>query len=288
MTNTRDPGFIGIFDSGVGGLSVWREIARQLPHEHTLYLADQAHVPYGFRQLSEVQELSQGVTRFLLEQGAKIVVIACNTASAAALHYLRHAFPKVPFVGMEPAVKPAVERTHNGVVGVIATQATFQGALFASLVERYAGDVRVVTQVGRGLVKAVEAGRLDTAETEALLRQCLTPLIEAGADQLVLGCTHYPFLRPVIERVVGADVAVIDPAPAVARQAGRVLAQQGLEARPASGAAGRQGGGSRHVFYTSGDVAVFAAMIKRLLPSIGEDADVRAARWRAGRLVAQA
>ena len=287
MTSRRDPGLIGVFDSGVGGLSVWREIARQLPHERTLYLADQAHVPYGFRQLAEVQELSQGVTRFLLEQGAKIIVIACNTASAAALHYLRRTFPQVPFVGMEPAVKPAVERTHNGVVGVLATQATFQGELFASLVERYAGGVQVVTQVGRGLVGAVEAGRLDTAETEALLRQCLRPLMEAGADQLVLGCTHYPFLRPVIERVVGPNVAVIDPAPAVARQTGRVLARWGLEARPSTGAGVRQGDRGRHVFYTSGDRAAFAAMVKRLLPSIGEGVDVRAARWRDGRLVAQ-
>ena len=224
-----DPRFIGVFDSGVGGLSVWREIARQLPHERTLYLADQAHVPYGSRQLAEVRELSAGITRFLLDHGVKIVVIACNTASAAALHYLRRAFPHVPFVGMEPAVKPAVERTHNGVVGVIATQATFQGELFASLVARYAAGVRVLTQVCPGLVEAVEAGRLDTPETEARLRQALTPLIEGGVDQLVLGCTHYPFLRPAIERVVGTNVAVIDPAPAIARQTGRVLARRGLE-----------------------------------------------------------
>ena len=268
--------FIGVFDSGVGGLSVWREVARQLPHEDTLYLADQAHVPYGFRQLAEVQELSEGVTRFLLGQGAKVIVVACNTASAAALHYLRRTFPRVPFVGMEPAVKPAVERTHNGVVGVIATQATFQGELFASLVERYAGSARVLTRVGRGLVEAVETGALDTPETEALLRECLVPLVEAGADQLVLGCTHYPFLRPLIERVVGAETAVIDPAPAVARQTARVLAQQGLEA-------GR-GHAGRHVFYTSRDVAAFATMIERLLPSIGKGVEARAVRWQAGRL----
>jgi len=197
------PELIGIFDSGVGGLSVWREIARQLPLEDTLYLADQAHVPYGSRSLNEVREHSEGITRFLLGWGAKIIVVACNTASAAALHHLRRTFPDVPFVGMEPAVKPAVERTRTGVVGVIATQATFQGELFASLLERYAGDVGVLIQACQGLVEAVEAGALDTPETEALLRHYLTPLIEAGADQLVLGCTHYPFLRPLIERVVG-------------------------------------------------------------------------------------
>ena len=272
-------GFIGVFDSGVGGLSVWREVVRQLPYEDTLYLADQAHVPYGSRRLAEVQEFSEGITRFLLDRGAKVVVVACNTASAAALHHLRRTFPHVPFVGMEPAVKPAVERTHNGVVGVIATQATFQGELFASLVERYAGDVRVLTQVCPGLVEAVEAGALDTPETEALLRRCVTPLIEAGVDQLVLGCTHYPFLRPALERVVGASVRVIDPAPAIARQTGRVLVQQGAEVS--------RGRVSHHVFCTSGDVATFTTMIGRLLPHIGGDVKVRAVRWCEGRLEAK-
>ncbi|MBU0703044.1 MAG: glutamate racemase [Chloroflexi bacterium] len=271
---------IGVFDSGVGGLSVWREIARQLSHENTLYLADQAHVPYGSRQLSEVRELSAGITRFLLGRGAKIIVIACNTASAAALHHLRRIFPDVPFVGMEPAVKPAIERTHNGVVGVIATQATFQGELFASLVERYAGDVRVLTQVCPGLVEAVEAGALDTPETESLLREYLTPLVEAGVDQLVLGCTHYPFLRPAIERVVGARLTVIDPAPAVARQTARVLAQLGLEAG--------QDNVGHHTFHTSGDAAAFAALVEQLLPCLGKNARVQAVRWREGRLETRA
>ena len=270
------PGVIGIFDSGVGGLSVWREVARQLPHEHTLYLADQAHVPYGSRRLAEVRELSEGITRFLLGQGAKLVVIACNTASAAALHYLRHTFPDVPFVGMEPALKPAAERTHNGVVGVIATPATFQGELFASLVERYASDVRLVTQICPGLVDAVEAGRLDDAETEALLRDYLTPLIEAGADQLVLGCTHYPFLRPAIERVAGPGVAVIDPAPAVARQAGRVLTQRRLGAD--------RGHACHHVFYTSGNEVAFAEMVKRFVPSCGKGVEIRKVTWKEGHL----
>ena len=289
------PGFISIFDSGVGGLSVWREIARQLPREDTLYLADQAHVPYGYRRLAEVRELSEGITRFLLGQGTKAIVVACNTASAAALRHLRRTFPNVPFVGMEPAVKPAVERTRNGIVGVIATQATFQGELFASLVERYAGGVRVFTQVCPGLVEAVEAGALDTPETETLLRQCLTPLIEAGVDQLVLGCTHYPFLRPAIEHIVGASVTVIDPAPAVARQTVRVLAQRELEASPStlrlcSGQAGsghRRGRTGRHLFYTSGDVAAFARMTGRLLSDVVESVEVRAVCWREGHLQEQ-
>jgi glutamate racemase len=265
-------GVIGVFDSGVGGLSVWREIARQLPHEETAYVADQAHVPYGGRSLVEVQGFSEGITHFLIDQGAKIIVVACNTASAAALHHLRHTFPQLPFVGMEPAVKPAIEKTRNGVVGVIATQATFQGELFASLVERYAGDVEVLTQVCPGLVDAVEAWALEAPETDAMLRTCLAPLIEAGIDQLVLGCTHYPFLRPAIEGIVGGGVEVIDPAPAVARQTGRVLAQRGLDS-------GRDSTG-RHRFYTTGDVTGFKKVIRRLLPVCGDQGEVRKALWR--------
>jgi glutamate racemase len=273
----KEGGLIGVFDSGVGGLSVWQEIARQLPHEDTLYLADHAHVPYGSRSLAEVQRFSQGITRFLVGQGAKIIVVACNTASAAALYQLRQAFPQLPFVGMEPAVKPAIERTRNGVVGVIATQATFQGELFASLLERYAGNAQVLTQVCLGLVDAVEAGALETPETDALLRTCLAPLIEAGVDQLVLGCTHYPFLRPAIERLVGDGIAVIDPAPAVARQTGRMLARRGIEG-------GRDSPG-RHRFYTSGDAATLREMIRRLIPAYGEQSDVRKADWRGQSLV---
>jgi glutamate racemase len=270
--------FIGVFDSGVGGVSVWREIARQLPHEDVVYLGDQAHVPYGLRSLDEVRSFSEGVTRFLLDHGAKVIVIACNAASAASLYYLRNLFSEVPFVGMEPAVKPAAERTRTGVVGVIATRTTFQGKLFASLLQRYARDVRVVTEVGSGLVEAVEAGALDIPETEELLLRHLEPLVEAGADQLVLGCTHYPFLRPVIERLVGDRMAVIDPAPAVARQTARVLAREGLET-------GYQRAGD-HIFCTTGDAGNFTMLLERLLPTsvlLGNCA-VRAACWREGRL----
>ena len=249
---------IGIFDSGVGGLSVWREVARLLPACDIVYVADQAHVPYGPRQLAEVRRFAEGVTRFLLDAGCDVVVVACNTASAAALHPLRAAFPGVPFVGMEPAVKPATENTRTGHVGVIATQATFQGELFASLLERFATGVDVLTQICPGLVEAVEAGALDTPETARLLEDCLAPLKDAEVDQLVLGCTHYPFLRPVIEGIVGPEVEVIDPAPAVARQTARVLARRGVYA---AGEAGR------HTFYTSGDGPAFAAMVERLIGS---------------------
>jgi glutamate racemase len=288
---TGRSGFVGIFDSGLGGLSVWREVRSQLPRVNTLYVADQAHVPYGSHRPSEVQEFSRGITRFMLDMGANVIVVACNTASAAALHHLRRTFPAVPFVGMEPAVKPATERTRAGVVGVIATPTTFQGELFASLMDRYAGDVQVRTQICPGLVDAVEAGALHTLETEALLRECLTPLIDAGIDQLVLGCTHYPFLRSTIERIVGGDVAIIDPAPAVARQVGRVLRERGAAVSPP--AQEQSPSGSRdtdppdetcHLFLTSGDVEWFAEMRRRLVPSSARDTTVRAARWLGGRL----
>ena len=218
---------IGLFDSGVGGLSVVREVRRQLPACPLVYLADQGHAPYGPRPLAEIREFAGGITRFLLAQGAQVVVVACNTASAAALHWLRRAFPGVPFVGMEPALKPAAERTRTRHVGVIATAATFQGELFASLVDRYAADVVVHTQVCAQLVPLVEAGELDSPQARAAVAGYLAPLAAAGIDELVLGCTHYPFLRPLIEEVVGPHVEVIDPAGAVARQAGRILSQHG-------------------------------------------------------------
>ena len=272
---------IGVFDSGVGGLSVWKEIVRQLPDVPICYLADQAHVPYGSRSLSEVHALSEAITHFLLKQGAGVIVIACNTASAAALHHLRRLFSNVPFVGMEPAVKPAAERTHNGVIGVIATQVTFQGDLFASLVERYAGDTHVLTRACPALVEAVEAGALDTPTTEEAVRQCIAPLVAAGIDQLVLGCTHYPFLRPVIERLAGPQVTVIDPAPAVALQTARVWRSRQRQEQAPPLTLSRP----RHTFYTTGDVPAFAALLGRLLPDQDIPLDcVHAAHWQAGRL----
>lgn len=215
---------IGIFDSGVGGLSVLGAIERRMPSETLIYLADQAHVPYGPRPLEEVRTYAEQITRFMLVQGAKMIVVACNTASAAALHHLRLKYPRIPFVGMEPAVKPAAERTKSGVVGVLATPATFQGALYASVVERFANDVTVLQHTCPGLVAQIERGELDTPATKAILEEALQPMLDRGIDTVVLGCTHYPFVIPFIQDIVGADVRVIDPAPAVARQVERVLA----------------------------------------------------------------
>lgn len=263
-----DPGrVIGVFDSGVGGLSVWREIVALLPNEDTIYFADQAHCPYGSRPLHEIRALAEAIVCFLLDQGAKLIVVACNTASTAALYHLRERFD-VPIVGMEPAVKPAAQRTASGKVGVMATPATFEGEPFARLMGRFARDVEVIRQVCPGLVERIEAGQLEGPEVEALLRNCLQPVVDEGVDVLVLGCTHYPFLRPAIEQVVGPGVEVIDPAPAVARQVRRVLARQGLF--------NPQQGRGRHVFYTSGSAESFLAMLEKL---VGQRGEVRMAKW---------
>lgn len=223
---------IGIFDSGIGGLSVLRHLRDQMPHEKLLYLADQAHVPYGPRPLTQVRAFSVEISRFLLIQRAKLIVVACNTASAAALHHLRATFPRTSFVGMEPAVKPAAASSRNKVVGVLATQATFQGELFASLVQRYASDVTVLEQTLPGLVERIEAGDLTSGDTRKLLENAVLPLLEQGADSLVLGCTHYPFIAPILQEIVQDKAEIIDPSPAVARQAGKLLRETKRAAPP--------------------------------------------------------
>jgi glutamate racemase len=208
--------------------------------------------------LQEIRSFSEAITRFLLERGSKLIVVACNAASAAALKQLRATFPDVPFVGMEPAVKPAAETTHTGVVGVLATPATFQGELFASVVERFANGVKLVKEVCPGLVQQVEAGRLNTPDTLAMLDRFLEPIREANADTIVLGCTHYPFVIDAI-RQLAPGVNVIDPAPAVARQVDRVLEERGLQAK-------RDRAGA-HTFITSGDLDRYQDIL-RLLVSV--------------------
>jgi len=213
---------IGIFDSGLGGLSVLKEVRQQLPHESIIYVADQGRLPYGPRPAEQICQFAGQITQFLLSHNSKIIVVACNTASAAALRHLRATFPGVPFVGMEPAIKPAAEQTQSRVVGVIGTQSTVQSEVFASVVERFAGGVTVIPRACPGLVTQVEAGEFDTPATEALLHTYLDPMLADGIDSLVLGCTHFAFLKPAIQRIVGPAVNIIDPAPAVARQVGRL------------------------------------------------------------------
>jgi glutamate racemase len=266
--HTNSP--IGVFDSGVGGISVLRAIREQMPEESVIYFGDQGHVPYGPRSMEQIQTFSEAITRFLLEQGAKIIVVACNTASAAALSHLRERFADVSFVGMEPAVKPAAEHTQTGKVGVLATPATFQGALYASVVERFANGVELYQNTCPGLVQQIEQGNLDGEEPRRILEEALLPMLKKDIDTVVLGCTHYPFVIPLIQRIVGdaKRVRVIDPAPSVAKQVRRLLEARGL----------RQESGPRGdvKFYTSGDPEALKLMLPVLL---GESGEVEGVQW---------
>jgi glutamate racemase len=249
-------GPIGVFDSGVGGLSVLREIRNQFPEEDLIYIADQIHVPYGNRSREQVLDFSQGIVRFLLRENVKLIVVACNTASAVALAELRRIYPDLPFIGMEPAVKPAAEETSTGVVGVLATPATFQGDLYASTVERFARGVKVLQETCPGLVEQIEAGYIDHPLTREILENALIPMLEQNIDKVVMGCTHYPFVIPIIKDIVGNQVKVIDPAPAVARQTGRLLEVYKLHAEKKQGSI---------EFLTSGDPQKLSTNIQELI-----------------------
>jgi glutamate racemase len=270
--NVNNP--IGMFDSGVGGLSVLKAVRQTLPNEKVIYFADQAHVPYGSRSLEEVRKFSVEITRFLLEQGSKIIVVACNTASAAALQYIREIFQNVPFVGMEPAVKPAAEATLSGIVGVLATPATFQGALYASVVERFASNVTLIQDTCPGLVQQIEKGDLDGEQTLSIIERAVRPMLKDGVDSIVLGCTHYPFVIPLITQIAGPSVRVIDPAPAIAQQTSRLLEQAGLLSQETIL--------GELLFYTSGIAGEFGEMLVKLLGVTGQ---VNAVNWDGHRLL---
>lgn len=218
----------GVFDSGLGGLSVLRHARSRLPAEDFLYVADSGHAPYGERSADWIRARSLSLGEFLLGRGAKALLIACNTATAAAAHALRERWPEVPVIGMEPAVKPAAAATRSGVVGLLATTGTLASARFAALLDTFGRDVRVITRPGTGLVEAVERGELDTPATRALVASHVEPLLAGGADVIVLGCTHYPFLRDLIEQQVGPSVQVIDTGDSVARQLAHRLNDAGL------------------------------------------------------------
>lgn len=265
---------IGIFDSGVGGLSVLREIRSTLPAQPALYFADQAHVPYGSRSIEEVRSFAHAITRHLLDKGAKLIVVACNTASVAALHTLREEFPHIPFVGMEPAVKPAAEQSLSGKVGVLATETTFHTAMYASVVERFAQGVTLLEDPCPGLVAQIEKGDLAGESTRAILEKALNPMLAAGVDTIVMGCTHYPFVIPLIQQIVGSQIRVIDPAPAIARQVHRKLEANGLLA------AGKRKAPVNYI--TSGSAKHFQQMLRLLL---SEEQPVIQAVWQDDRVI---
>ena len=228
----RDPSLpIGALDSGLGGLSVLREIRKALPLEDLLFACDCGKAPWGDRPGSWIEDRVMKIAGFLTAHRVKAIVVACNTATAAAIGFLREKYAGMPIVGMEPAVKPACLATRSGVVGVLATERSLDGELFRRTAARYGSGIEVLTYPGTGFVELVEGDREDTPEAEATVRAAVEPMLARGADQIVLGCTHYPFLTPVLERVVaGRGVAIVDPSPAVARRVAQLLDDCGLRA----------------------------------------------------------
>ena len=221
---------IGVFDSGIGGLSVLKEIHQLLPHENLIYVGDSAHAPYGDRSATYVQARSQLIAEFLVDQGVKAIVIACNTATAEAAELLRETLD-IPVIGLEPAIKPATKLSQSGVIGVLATKRTINSERLLGLTERYAKGKKVLAQACPGLVEQVEACKLNSQTTESLLKKYILPLLEQGADALILGCTHYPFLLPAIRQIVGHEIKILETGRPVAKQLKRVLKQNNLESQ---------------------------------------------------------
>jgi glutamate racemase len=254
---------IGVFDSGVGGLSVLRHIRAQLPHEDLLYFADSAFAPYGDKTESEVIERSLAITRFLLAQGIKALVVACNTATVAAIRTLRETWPHMPIIGVEPGLKPAAAATRNGLVGVMATDRTLAGDKFLKLRDQItaSSNARFLLQGCTGLADQIELGETDSGPTRALLEKYLLPLLDQGADTVVLGCTHYPFVQATIEDIIqqaapGRDVTLVDTGDAVARHLTNLLGQNGLGSQPRA---------AQLTGYTSASAAALSAAFGSLL-----------------------
>lgn len=253
---------IGIFDSGFGGLTLWRAVRDRLPHESLIYLGDGKNCPYGTKSKREVEQLAMEATERLLAMGCKMVVVACNTATAAAIEHLRELYPKVDFVGLEPAVKPACMATRSGVVGVLATQRSLEGDLFHRTAAKYSNNVRVIARFGAGFVELVERDMEQSQEAEAVVREVLEPIIREGADQIVLGCTHYPFLIPVIEKIA-PNVDIIDPSPAVARRVEELLKRANNEAA--------EGAVVNYEFITFGDEEYRRRLERKAMSLIKDD-----------------
>ena len=243
---------IGIFDSGVGGTTIWKDIQRELPGEHTVYLADSRNAPYGEKSPETIYGLSAKNTEYLLGVGCKLIVVACNTATTNAIARLRETY-SIPFIGIEPAIKPAALQSRSGKVGVLATRGTLGSALFHSTSRLHAAGIRIVEQEGRGLVELIEAGRESSPEARELLAGYLAPMLDEGIDHLVLGCTHYPYLMPLLRELVPEQVRIIDCGEAVARQTHNVLRKQGL--------LNTSGLPAVHRFFTNGRVEVLQRLV---------------------------
>ncbi|WP_435578253.1 glutamate racemase [Gilvibacter sp.] len=245
-------GPIGIFDSGVGGTSIWRAIEAQMPYEHSLYLADSKNAPYGKKPKEAILALCIKNTEFLIAAGAKIIVVACNTATTNAIDYLRSNY-ELPFIGIEPAIKPAALQTRTKSVGILATQGTLSSALFAKTSETFAKDVEVIEVIGTGLVELIESDQIDSPEMKSLLMKYLAPMKAANIDHLVLGCSHYPYLIPKIKTLLNEEVKIIDSGEAVARQTQRILEEHSLSYKHEK---------PYHQFYTNGDPEVISKILE--------------------------
>lgn len=237
---------IGIFDSGIGGTSIWKEVHELLPNENTIYLADSKNAPYGQKSKEEILALSIKNTELLLEKGAKIIIVACNTATTNAIKELRSRYD-VPFIGIEPAIKPAAHQSETETIGILATKGTLNSELFNRAVETHS-NVKIIEQVGHGLVQLIEEGKINDPQMTTLLESYLTPMIEANIDYLVLGCTHYPYLIPQIKKILPDHINIIDSGQAVAKQTQNVLSKNNLLNPDKTG--------SEQWFYTNSDATV--------------------------------
>ena len=241
---------IGIFDSGIGGTSIWSAIHQLLPNEKTIYLADSKNAPYGQKSKEEIIELSKKNTQFLLEMDCKLIVVACNTATTNAIQELREKY-KVPFIGIEPAIKPAATNSKTQTIGILATQGTLNSELFHKTTEKY-HDTKIIEQVGHGLVQLIENGEMNSPEMTQLLHSYLTPMIEANIDYLVLGCSHYPYLIPQIKNILPEHIHIIDSGEAVAKQTQKILKEKiGFSSMEENGA----------IFYTNSNPKVLSEIL---------------------------
>ena len=261
---------IGVFDSGAGGLTILNDLRAELPHERFIYLGDTANCPYGVRSDEEITALTLECCRFLLTQGVKLIIIACNTASQASLSTLRTTLHPLPFIGVVPAVKPAARLTRNGRIGIAATNQAAKAIYLRQLIDEFAGGIQAFAVGCPDLVTLVERGQFEGPEVEAIVKEALQPLLAANIDVLVLGCTHFPALRPVIERVVGPRIQVIDSGQAIARRARSVLQAERMFA-PAT--LQSQGGGELEI-WSSGDPLAFSQVATHIL---GQAVQVRQA-----------
>lgn len=244
---------IGLFDSGIGGLSIFREVHRLLPGYSTIYIGDQTHVPYGPRPQAEIRKFTTAAMRFLVEHQANPNIIACNTASGAALQHVRNEFPETQFVGLVPAVKPAAESTKTGRIGVLATPGTFRGKLYLRVKNQFAANVIVYQDTVPGLAVEIERGEEGLPEVRRILEKALLPMIAKDIDKVVLGCTHYPFAEEIIQSIVGPDIEIIEPGEAIARRVQSLLGEKTPEQNPT------------HLFFSTGDIQVLQTGLARLL-----------------------